>query len=107
MDEKEYRQIVKKSFDALEKAFADVDPDKAEFEFSQGAVMITFSDRSKLILSQQPSVRQIWAAAASKGIAHHFNFDGSRWLDDKTGKIELLKFVSEVVRENTGIEIRP
>ena len=106
MDEKEYRQIVDKTFRAIERAFDDVDPDEAEFELSQGAVTIQFKDRSKCILSTQPSVRQVWLAAASRGIAHHFNYEGGRWMDDKGKGVELLSYVKGLVKDTAGVELK-
>ena len=108
MEEKEYRQLVDKAFKKLEVAFDGVDPDMAEFEFSQGSITILFADESRCILSTQPSVCQIWVAAASKGIAHHFNYDVGKqnWQDDKGKNVELLSFVKNLVGEKTGIQLK-
>jgi len=108
MEEKEYRQLVDQTFRKIEKAFDDVDPDAAEFELSQGSVTILFADRSRLILSTQPSVRQIWLAAASKGIAFHFNYDpaSTTWIDDKGKGVELESFVKNIVRESAKVELK-
>ena len=57
MTEKEYRELTSAAFKTVEKAFDSVDPDVAEFSLSQGAVTVQFADGTKLILSQQPSVR--------------------------------------------------
>lgn len=107
MEEKEYRAKVQEIFQKLEKAFDTVDPDLAELVNSQGALSVTYSNGSKLILSQQPTVRQIWVAAASRGIAHHFNYDQklSKWLDDKSRGIEIIDFVKSITKEICGIEI--
>lgn len=102
MEEKQYRELVSLAFKTIENAFDAVDPDLAECVFSQGALTVTFSDRTKLILSQQPSVRQIWVAAASKGIAYHFNYDtkNQQWFDDKGTGVELFQFVKKIVLES-------
>lgn len=107
MEEKEYRELVSREFKKIEKAFDGVDPDEAEFDLAQGAVTIAFADGMKLILSQQPSVRQIWVAAATKGIAHHFNYDAAAgsWMDDKGKGIELLAFVRGMVQDAAGITL--
>ncbi len=107
LEEKEYRELVTNEFKKIEKAFDDVDPDEAEFDLAQGAVTIAFSDGARLILSQQPSVRQIWVAAATKGVAHHFDYDATKgtWMDDKGQGLELLAFVRGMVQEATGISL--
>ena len=108
LTEKDYRQFVDQVFKTIEQAFDGVDPDIAEFEFSQGAITILFADKSRCILSTQPSVRQIWLAAASRGVAHHFNYEqtGSRWLDDKGKGVELTNYLKTLVRESVGIELK-
>lgn len=105
--EKDFRLKVNDFFKAVERALDQVDPDLIEFELSQGSVTLTFQDRSKCILSVQPSVRQIWMAVAMKGIAYHFNYaetDG-RWRDDKTGNVELLSFLEKLLSEQAGVAV--
>ncbi|MGE4232834.1 MAG: iron donor protein CyaY [Bacteriovoracia bacterium] len=110
MEEKDYRNLVSQVFSRVSDAFDSVDPDLAECENVQGALTITFSNQTKLILSTQPSVRQIWVAAASKGIAAHFSYDlnQGKWLDDKKPSIELIDFIEKNVSEqiNQMIKIR-
>ena len=105
MEEKEYRELVKTAFDKIGNAFDDVDPDLAEYTFSQGAITVQFADQSKLILSQQPSVRQIWVAAASKGVAYHFNYSQGLWMDDKGLNLELLGYVKSLVQEIAQVSL--
>lgn len=107
MEEKEYRNRVDEAFKKIATAFDNVDPDLAEFELSQGAVTILFSNGTKCILSTQPSVRQVWLAAASKGIAFHFNFDAAanRWVDDKGRGVELFSYVRTLTKEIAGVDV--
>lgn len=107
MEEKEYRLLVEKTLREIEAAFEQIDPDEAEFEISHGAATILFGDGTKCILSMQPSVRQVWLANASKGIAVHFNYDAStgRWVDDKGQGFELNSFVKKVVYEATHLQL--
>ena len=107
MNEAEYRKKVQEVYDRIQRAFDDVDPDVAECEQSTGVLTITLSDRSRCILSTQPSVRQIWFAFAAKGTAVHFNYDPSndRWIDDKGRNIELVAHFKTLMRETTGLEL--
>jgi CyaY protein len=108
MEEKQYRQLVDDAFHRISIAFDAIDPDLAECEYSQGAVSISFANRTKCILSTQPSVRQVWLAAASLGIAHHFNYSESekKWLDDKGKGVELISFVQKVVKDAAGVDLK-
>ena len=103
--EASYRKRVQEAFDEISRKFDSVDPDQVECEVAFGALTITFSDKTKLILSAQPSVRQVWLALAAKGTAYHFDFHftDEKWMDDKGKNIELHSFVREVVREKSGV----
>lgn len=106
MTEAEFRRIMQTTLDGIEKAFESIDPDVAECEQALGSMTITFADRSRCILSAQPSVRQLWLALAAKGTAHHFIWDGARWLDDKGKGIELLSFLESYFKELTAQDFR-
>lgn len=95
-------------FGTIDRVFENIDPDIAECEQSQGALTIQFADRSRCILSAQPSVRQLWVALASRGTAYHFDFDTTTqtWLDDKGRGIELIQFLEGFVKEQTGLSIQ-
>ena len=68
---------------------------------------MTLSDGSRFILSQQPSVRQIWLALGAKGTAHHFSYDSQKnaWFDDKGKGIELVSFVKTYFKESCELEL--
>lgn len=104
--ESEFRRRIQETFDRIEARFESVDPDVIECEQSLGAMTLSFADRSRCILSTQPSVRQLWLAVASRGIAFHFNYDaaGNRWVDDKGKGIELLSYLSGFLKESTGLD---
>lgn len=106
MNEVEYRARMQETLDRIERAFENVDPDVAECEQALGSMTITFADKTRCILSAQPSVRQLWLALAARGTAYHFNWDGSRWIDDKGKGVELLSFLQDFIREMTRTEVR-
>jgi iron donor protein CyaY len=105
--EAEYRKRIQDLFNRIEQAFEDVDPDQADCEHILGAVTITLADRSKCILSAQPSVRQLWLALASQGTAYHFNYDEKTemWKDDKGRDVELMSFLKSYFKKAIGIEL--
>lgn len=107
-NEAQYRAMMKETLDRVEDAFEDVDPDLVECSVQFGALTLVFAKGQKCILSSQPSVRQLWMAVASRGIAFHFDYDPATksWKDDKGGKIELLAYLSQFLKEMTGLEIR-
>jgi CyaY protein len=103
-----YRQRIEHVFQRIERAFEQIDPDIAECEQSMGAMTITLADRSRVILSAQPSVRQLWLALASQGTAYHFNYDDSTnsWMDDKGRKVELIEYLEGYLKEVTRTAIQ-
>lgn len=104
MEEKDYRIKVNEVFNRISKAFDQVDPDVAEAELSQGSLTI-LAGKNRTILSPQPSVRQIWLAAAALGIAAHFSWDdqSQKWMDDKGLGREIYAFTREVLEKSTGL----
>ena len=107
MEEKDYRLLVKNVFDELERAFDGVDPDVLEVEPGMGSLSFV-SKKGKTVLSTQPSVRQIWVAAAALGEAVHFNWDPlqKKWFDDRGQGKELKNYLSEIFKKTSGLEIR-
>jgi len=107
LNESQFREKLQVTFNQIEAAFTDVDPDVAECEQSLGAMTITFADKSRCILSAQPSVRQLWLALAARGTAYHFNYDAKsdQWMDDKGRGVEVLSFLKGYLKEVTGLEL--
>jgi CyaY protein len=104
-DEAAYRHQVEETMKQIDTAFADVDPDLAESEYSQGTLVITFAQKLRLIISPQAPVRQIWVAFRDR--AWHFSEDPTsrRWLDDRGQGVELLDLVKTLAREQTGLSV--
>jgi len=108
MDDKNYRLSVQKVFSTLEKAFAEVDPDIAEVELSAGACTIfTPKNKSKIIVSPQPPVKQVWVAVAALGVAEHYSWNAEKleWRDDKDSSKELYAQLSHFMWETSQLKI--
>lgn len=105
--EADYRKCVQETFGVIAAQFEEVDPDQAECELAFGVLTISFPNRTKVILSAQPSVRQLWVAMAAKGTAVHFNYDSEKkqWLDDKGRGVELMSLMQQVLKESAGVEL--
>ena len=108
LSEAEYRSLIQKSMKRIELAFENIDPDIAECEESMGSLMIQIPGHGKCILSAQPSVRQLWLALASKGIAIHFNYDfkTQSWIDDRAQNIELMAFLEKFFKETLNLDLK-
>jgi CyaY protein len=107
MTEQEFRRLAKAVYDRIEAQFDRVDPDQVECEVAQGALTLILSDGAKWVLSQQPPVRQLWLAVASKGRAYHFDYDaaGGVWRDDKDPGVELLSHLQQLLHEVAGVRL--
>ncbi|HET6282293.1 MAG TPA: frataxin domain-containing protein [Polyangia bacterium] len=105
LDEKLYRQILDQTYANIDRAFDDVDPDAAEVNVSQGTLTVMFDGGLRLMLTPQPSPRQLWVAFRDR--AWHFDYDpaGRRWLDDRGQGIDALKLIEDTTREMAGIAI--
>jgi CyaY protein len=106
IDEKTYRQLLDDTYARVDRAFEDVDPDVAEVSSSQGTLTITFLEKHRLMLTPQPSPRQLWVAFRDR--AWHFDWDPERrtWLDDRGQGIELYALLEETTREAGGVTVR-
>jgi iron donor protein CyaY len=106
LDEKQYRDLLDDTFERIDRAYEAVDPDLAEVSLSQGTLTITFLEKQRLMLTPQPSPRQLWAAFRDR--AWHFDWNEERhaWLDDRGQNIELLDLVERTTREVGAVEVR-
>jgi len=105
MDEKAYRHLLDETLARIDRAFDDADPDLAESNLSQGALTIVFRGKTRLILSPQPSPRQLWLAFRDR--AWHFNWDAAtaRWMDDRGEGLEALALVRDLTEQASGIVV--
>ena len=106
LDERTYRKHLDETLDRIDRAFDQVDPDLAESNPSQGALTITMGNGQRLILSPQPSPRQLWIAFRDQ--AWHFDWDETRqcWLDDRGRNLEAIALVAALTRDAAGVELR-
>jgi CyaY protein len=106
MDEKRYRQLLDDAFERVDRAFEAVDPDVAEVSVSQGALTITYLEKLRLMLTPQPSPRQLWVAFRDR--AWHFDWDETRkgWLDDRGQGVELYALIESTSREAAGATVK-
>jgi iron donor protein CyaY len=106
MEERIYRKILDDTFARIDRAFEDVDPDLAEVTVAQGALTVLFDQKVRLMLTPQPSVRQLWVAFRDR--AWHFDWDPDRrsWMDDRNLGIDLAKLVEDTTRDAVGVTLR-
>jgi iron donor protein CyaY len=105
IDEKRYRHLLDDTFARVDRAFEDVDPDLAEVSVSQGTLTITFLEKQRLMLTPQPSPRQLWVAFRDR--AWHFDWDDTRatWLDDRGEGIDLHDLLESTTRDVAKVSI--
>ena len=106
IDEKRYRHLLDDTYARVDRAFEDVDPDIAEVSVSQGTLTVTFFEKQRLMLTPQPSPRQLWVAFRDR--AWHFDWDEAKgaWLDDRGEGINLLDLLEATTRDVGKVSIR-
>ena len=92
MTEAEFDKIAGDTLDRLDKAVRD----RVDADLANGILALEFEDGTKYIINSHAAARQIWAAANLS--AMHFSWDGSRWLDSKTGR-ELFAEIGKLISE--------
>jgi iron donor protein CyaY len=106
LDEKRYRDLLDDAYSRVDRAFEDVDPDIAEVSISQGTLTITFFEKQRLMLTPQPSPRQLWVAFRDR--AWHFDWDDTRatWLDDRGEGVDLHELLEATTRDVAQVSIK-
>lgn len=102
LSETEFHALVDGAFEALEAALERNDAD-IDIDLAGGVMSLSFENRSKLILSRQTPVRQLWVAARSGGF--HFDWDGTVWRHDASGEA-LMPFLARLASEQAGEPVR-
>ena len=105
MDEQSYRHLVDQTFNRIDAAFGEVDPDQAESSLSQGALTVTFPGGVKCILSPQPAVRQVWVAFRDRAWHLDWHMDKQRWFDDRGEGLDLHALVKRIAHEAGKVEV--
>ena len=99
MNESDFNLQVDELMLALEEAIDDCGVD-IDYETGAGVMILTIeADDSKVIISRQPAMHQIWVAAKSGGF--HFDFRESGWLCSATGE-SLGALLNRVCSEQAG-----
>ena len=99
MNESEFNDLADELMLAIEEAIDDSGAD-IDYETSAGVMTLTIeADGSKVIISRQPVMTQIWVAAKSGG--YHFNSDDGQWCCSTTAE-SLQELMSRVCSEQSG-----
>jgi CyaY protein len=103
MDEATFDHSAREELQAIEDAFADVDPDQVEVSVSDGVLRLDLRDGTRVVINSHRAARQIWMAAIST--AWHFDpTDGGTWVAPKTGE-ELRATLAGLLRDRIGIAL--
>ena len=103
MDEATFDHSASTELQAIENAFADVDPDQVEVSVSDGVLRLDLRDGTRIVINSHRAARQIWMAAIAT--AWHFDPTGSgTWVAPKTGD-ELRATLRGLVHERIGIAL--
>ena len=103
MTDNEYHQRVDAILLRVEESIDTIEQVDLDYEFSSGILTIDFPNQTKLIFNKQTPNQQIWLATKYDG--HHFDWTGSQWIDNRTGK-EFWQLISEAATRQAGVEIR-
>lgn len=100
LSETRYNDLVDEVLLQVEECLEDCDAD-LEIEPGQGMLTVEFANGSRVILSRQPPVRQLWVAAKSGGFHFNYSEDDGHWLEQRDGR-ELMQVLSRVCSEQAG-----
>ncbi|WP_062269243.1 iron donor protein CyaY [Endozoicomonas arenosclerae] len=100
MNESQYHDLLDDLMVAIEDAIEDAELD-IDFETAAGILTLTCEDGTKVILSRQTPVLQLWLAAKSGGF--HFDYDAGKeqWIADSNGE-EFMQALNRCLSEQYG-----
>ncbi|MBL8909742.1 MAG: iron donor protein CyaY [Archangium sp.] len=100
-----YSASVSSFFKKLIAAVDAADPDVIECDSTGDMVTITATKSgAKVIVNTQRAVSQIWVAGKGEGVHFSREADG-RWMDDKQKGLELGAWISECIKEASGLSL--
>jgi CyaY protein len=103
MDEATFDHRAHEELQAIEDAFADVDPDQVEVSVSDGVLRLDLRDGTRVVINSHRAARQIWMAAVAS--AWHFDPAGDGvWRAPRTGD-ELRPTLARLLRERIGLAV--
>lgn len=104
MKESEFNTQVDELMLAIEETIDESGAD-LDYETSSGVMTLTVeANGSKVIISRQPALGQVWIAAKSGG--YHCDYVGSEWVCGSTGEI-LTVLLSRVLAEQFPVGTEP
>lgn len=103
MDEKTFADLTDQVMRRVLAALDAQDPDVVEAANEAGVVKISFPSGPPYVLNVQRPVREVWLAADRR--AWHFRYDGTRWVDPKSGD-ELYARLTALLQGKTGLTLR-
>ena len=107
MNESQYNDLLDDLMFAVEDAIEEAELD-IDYETSAGILTLTCENGSKVILSRQTPVLQLWLAAKSGGFHFDFNANKKQWISDSNGEEfmdELNRCLSEQCGESVALTL--
>ena len=105
MDEASFDRAARDEINALEDAFADIDPDDVEVTTSDGVLRLDLRDGTRIVINSHRAARQIWMAADRR--AWHFDYHRERqcWIASKSNE-ELWQTLQDALSSKLNRPIR-
>ena len=104
IDESEFHDIVEQTIesiqDAIDESGADID-----YEEIGGVLTLEFENGSKVIVSKQPPVKQLWVAAKSGGFHFDYNVEGAQWVCDSGDNEELFTMLNRLCKQQGEVDV--
>ena len=102
MNETEFNELADELMLSIEEAIEDSGAD-IDYENTAGVLTLTIeANGSKVIISRQPAMAQMWVAAKSGG--YYFNLNGDDWVCTATSET-LQALLGRVCEEQGGLGV--
>lgn len=98
MTETEFNRLVDETLIEIEQIIERLDTD-IDFDTIAGVLTLEFENGSKIILSRQSAIKQLWVATVAGGF--HFSYVDGAWLEEHRN-IALLPFLQQSCSAQAG-----
>ncbi|MGI9280098.1 MAG: iron donor protein CyaY [Endozoicomonas sp.] len=100
MNENQYHDLLDDLMVAIEDAIEEAELD-IDYETAAGILTLTCENGTKVILSRQTPVLQLWLAAKSGGFHFDYDEDKEHWIADSNGE-EFMQMLNRCLSEQYG-----
>lgn len=102
MERGEFQKVSADALEHIDAELGALEHEELDVQLAGDVLTLAFADGTRYVINAHSAALQVWMAAERN--AWHFDYDGGRWVAQKTGD-ELMSTVARVVGEKLRLAI--